>query len=104
LGVRHETDAPQVGGLQKVNPEDGNEIRRLAKAVEKIDTALFAPGADGDPPMIQRIAAVVHAAERGEWVAKWGIRAILAAGALAAAFAALRGELGVWIKAMFTRV
>ena len=54
---------------------------------------LFEKGADGDPPMGQRMAAVVKFAESGEWVVSRGLRIVLVLGALATAWAAFRGEL-----------
>ena len=49
-----------------MTPED--ELKRVTALVEKHERALFEAGADGDPPMINRIGAVVNFMEKGEWI------------------------------------
>jgi hypothetical protein len=55
-----------------MNQQD--ELRRVIALVEKHERALFEAGADGDPPMIQRVAAVVKFLENGEWALKRFLR------------------------------
>ena len=65
------------------------DLLRLVELAEKHDRALFQASADGDPPMINRIGAVVNFAERGEWllirtqrVLLWVVGALVAFGTL----------------------
>jgi hypothetical protein len=81
-----------------MKPED--EMRRIALLVERHERALFEAGADGDPPMIQRIATVVHFIEHGEWAIKWFLRVVAAAAAFVAAMVLLRDKIGSLILGM----
>lgn len=81
--------------------EERLRLAEVERMVAQLHYALLAKGADGDPPMLDRIGAVVNFAEKGEWALRWMLRIIVTLGALAAAFAAFRGELAAlfqWLR------
>ena len=76
-----------------MTPDQQRRLAEVERKVSDLHRALLESGADGDPPMIQRMAAVVKFAESGEWAVSRGLRIVLVLGALATAWAAFRGEL-----------
>jgi hypothetical protein len=78
-------------------------LAAVEKKVNDLHRALLEPGADGDPPMIQRISAVVKFAEGGEWAVKYGMRAIAVISGATAAIWAMRHDLAELIHWLLKR-
>ena len=75
------------------------QIAHVETDLSGIRKALFDPGPGGSPPLIKRVVDAVVIMERSGWAGKMMIRAVLTAGALAAALTAgiaLIKGLGKW--------
>lgn len=56
--------------------EERKRLEHVETQVSKLHDAFFEDGPDGSPPMVQRIARIVLAAEHSEWAMVWSIRVV----------------------------
>lgn len=75
----------QVADLTEQVAELTRKNEKIEGLVTDIHDALFKAAPDGGPSFFARASTALVAAERANWAAKWLVRALLTAGAMAGA-------------------
>lgn len=82
-------DRERLGAAEDTIASLKGEVSELRAMVADIHDALFKPPPEGGPHFFARATTALVAAERANWAAKWLVRGLLTAAAMAAAIKVL---------------